>query len=122
MCCPFQQKPFLNFYLIPKNSEIGPSANAGKKLSAATINITANTMIPNVDVSVLSVPALSGTYFFFARIPAMATGPMMGKNRASNITVPGAIFQKGVLFPRPPNSLPLFADAEVNSYSISLKP
>ena len=78
---------------------MGPNANAGKNDNAAMINITANTMMPNVDVSVLSVPALSGTYFFFARIPAMATGPMMGKNLASNITVPQAIFQKGVLSP-----------------------
>ena len=101
---------------------MGPRANAGKKLNAATINITANTIMPNVEVSVLSVPALSGTYFFFARIPAIATGPIMGKNLASNITVPQAIFQKGVLSPRPSKPLPLLADAEVNSYSISLKP
>ncbi len=30
-------------------------------------------------VSVLSVPALSGMYFLFAKIPAIATGPMIGK-------------------------------------------
>ena len=88
---------FIKIYLIPKNSEMGPKANAGKKFNAATINITANTIIPNVDVSVLSVPALSGTYFFFARMPAMATGPIMGKNLESSITRQQAIFQAGEL-------------------------
>ena len=101
---------------------MGPSVNAGKKLNAARINITANTIIPNVPVSVFNVPALSGTYFFLASMPAMATGPMIGRNLASNITTPQAIFQKGVLSPRPSKPLPLLADEEVNSYSISLKP
>src|SRR6185437_16872923 len=69
---------YLLFYFMLKNSAIGPNASAGKKESAATIMITANVMIPNVPVSVLSVPALAGMYFFFARIPAIATGPIMG--------------------------------------------
>ena len=101
---------------------MGPSDKAGKNDKAATINITANTIMPKVDVSVFSVATLSGIYFFFARIPAMATVPMMGRKRANNIMMPSAIFQKGVLAPSPPNSDPLFADAELNSYSISLKP
>jgi hypothetical protein len=109
-------------YLIPKNSAIGPNVNAGKKLNAATINMTANTIIPNVPVSVFSVPELSGIYFLFARMPAIATGPMMGKYLASSITKPQVIFQKGVLSPNPSNPLPLLADDEVNSYNISLKP
>src|SRR4051794_40918210 len=90
-----------NLYFIPKYSAIGPSDNAGKKLNAATINITAKIIMPNVDVSVLSVPELSGTYFFFARIPAIATGPMMGRKRDSNITMPQVTFQKGTPSPRP---------------------
>src|SRR5690348_17545427 len=62
------------FHFIPKNSAIGPSVNAGKNDSAATMEITPNTITPNVLVSVFNVPALSGMNFFFARIPAMATG------------------------------------------------
>ena len=106
---------FIFHYPFPKNSPIGPSANAGKKLKAATIKITRNTMIPNVLVSVFNVPELSGIYFFFARIPAIATGPIMGINRDSNITIPHVIFQNGTPSPRPSKPLPLFADDDVYS-------
>lgn len=101
---------------------MGPSARPGKKESAATIAITANTIIPNVLVSVFSVPALSGINFFLARIPAMATGPMIGRKRESNITVPQVIFQNGTPSPKPSKPEPLLADEEVNSYNISEKP
>ena len=101
---------------------MGPSAKAGKKESAATMTITANTIIPNVPVSVFNVPALSGIYFFFARIPAMATGPMIGRNRESNITIPQVIFQNGTPSPNPSKPVPLLADEEVYSYSISVNP
>ena len=112
---------FTSHHLL-KNSDIGPKANAGKKLSAAIIAITAKTMMPNVVVSVFNVPALSGTYFFFARIPAMATGPMMGRKRPINITMPQVIFQNGTPSPKPSKPLPLLADEEVYSYNISPKP
>ena len=56
---------------------------------------------------------LSGIYFLFAKIPAIATGPIMGKYLASIITKPVVIFQKGVLSPKPSNPLPLFALADV---------
>ena len=101
---------------------MGPSVRAGKKDSAATITITANTMMPKVAVSVFNVPALSGTYFLVASKPAIATGPMMGRYRESSITKPQEIFQNGVLSPNPSKPLPLLAEEEVNSYSISLKP
>src|SRR6185312_12965810 len=107
---------------MPKYSAIGPNERAGKKDSAATMRITDRTIIPKVPVSVFRVPALSGMYFFLARIPAIATGPMMGKKRDKSITVPHAIFQKGVLSPSPSNPDPLLAEEEVNSYNISEKP
>ena len=66
-------------YFIEKCSAIGPNASAGKNDSAATMAITAKTINPNVPVSVFNVPALSGIYFLFAKIPAIATGPIMGK-------------------------------------------
>src|ERR1700753_2261049 len=105
-------------YLIPKNSATGPNVNAGKNDNAATINITANINIPNVPVSVFNVPALSGTYFFFAIIPAMANGPMIGRYLPINIIIPSLMFQKGTLALNPANSDPLFADADKYSYII----
>ena len=79
-------------------------------------------MTPNVPVSVFKVPADSGVYFLLARIPAIATGPIMGKNLASNMMMPQLIFHQGVLSPKPSNPLPLFAEEEVYSYNISLNP
>ncbi len=50
--------------------------------------------------SVLNVPADSGIYFLFASKPAMATGPMIGRNLASNITMPPVTFQQILLSPQ----------------------
>jgi hypothetical protein len=105
-----------------KNSAIGPNARDGKKDKAATTMITARVMIPNVPVSVWSVPADSGMYFFLASIPAMATGPTIGKNLDRIITMPQLMFQKGTPSPNPSNPLPLLADEEVYSYNISENP
>ena len=114
--CAFQVPlMILRFYLIPKYSAIGPNASAGKNDKAAMMNMTAKIIMAKVEVSVFKVPALSGTYFFFASIPAMASGPMMGKNLPKIITRPQAIFQKGVLSPSPSKPLPLLAEEEVNS-------
>src|SRR4051794_22309573 len=108
----------LIIYLIEKYSAIGPNANEGKKESAATNTITTNTISPKVPVSVFKVPADSGIYFLLASMPAIATGPIIGKYRERISTKPQLIFHQGVLSPRPSKPLPLFADAEVYSYSI----
>jgi len=47
--------------------------------------ITAKIITPNVEVSLFSVPADSGINFLLANMPAMATGPMIGKKRPSII-------------------------------------
>ncbi|MNE40735.1 hypothetical protein D3C80_1347730 [compost metagenome] len=86
------------------------------------ITITAKTIIPNVPVSVRRVPLPSGIYFFSASIPAIATGPIIGRKRPNSNTTPVAIFHQGVLSPSPSNPLPLLAVEEVNSYRISLNP
>lgn len=101
---------------------MGPNAKAGKKASAAMMAITANTISPNVAVSVFSVPALSGINFFSASKPAMATGPIIGRNLPNSRTMPVEMFQNGVLSPKPSKPLPLLAAEEVYSYNISLKP
>ena len=94
---------------------MGPKVNVGKKDNAAMINITAKTISPKVGVSAFKVPALSGTCFFEARIPAMAMGPMIGRNLESNKTTPVVIFHHGLLSPSPSKPLPLFAAEEVYS-------
>ena len=77
--------------------------------------ITANVIIPNVHESVLNVPADSGIYFLFARMPEMATGPMIGKNLPMIIANPVVTFQNILLSPRPSKPLPLLAVEEVYS-------
>jgi hypothetical protein len=37
------------------------------------------------------VPALSGIYFLLANNPAIANGPMIGRKRLNNNTIPGDI-------------------------------
>ena len=96
-------------------SAIGPSVKAGKKAKAAISTITPKVINPKVGVSVFKVPALSGMNFFWAKSPAIATGPMIGRNLARIKTNPVEIFHHGVLSPKPSNPDPLFAEAEVNS-------
>ena len=82
---------------MEKCSAIGPNVNAGRNDSAATITITAKIITPKVPVSVFKVPADSGTNFLLARIPAIATGPMIGKKRDMKITKPVLTFQNMLL-------------------------
>ena len=73
--------------ILFKNSAIGPSANAGKKLSAPiirTIKISKNTNIPFV---VESVPALVAIFFLPARLPAIASVPIIGRNRTNKMCI-----------------------------------
>jgi signal transduction histidine kinase len=86
------------------------------------IMITENNRLPKAPECKCKVPAVSGTGALYASHPAMANGPMMGKKRAKSITTPVLMFQKGVLSPNPSKPEPLLAEAEVNSYNISLKP
>ncbi len=48
------------------------------------------------DVSVRSVPAVNGVGFLAARLPARASGAMIGMNRPSSITRPVAMSQCGL--------------------------
>ena len=105
-----------------KYSAIGPKARPIKNERATRMEITAKTMIPNVVVSALRVPADSGMYFFPASSPAIATGPIIGKNLERSMTNPSEMFHHGVVAARPANSLPLFADDDEYSYNISEKP
>jgi potassium-transporting ATPase potassium-binding subunit len=78
------------YTILWKNSAIGPSASAGKKLSAPTsktIKISKNT---NIAFVVESVPAVVAIFFFPARLPAIASVPIIGRKRANSITSPSA--------------------------------
>ena len=80
------QSSLLNYRL--KCSAIVLKACTGKKDRAATMKMTANVITPNVTVSVFNVPALSGTNFFRASSPAIATWPTIGKKRPRIRTIP----------------------------------
>ena len=99
--------------MIEKCSAIGPKVNAGKNESAATITITAKIITPKVPVSVFNVPADSGTNFLLARIPAIATGPIIGRKRDTKITKPVLTFQKMLFAVSPLIADPLFAATDV---------
>ena len=65
-----------------KYSAIGPKDNAGKKFSAPTkitININKNT---NIALLVDKVPAVTATFFFCTKLPAIAKIPTIGNKRA----------------------------------------
>ena len=94
---------------------MGPKASDGKNDNAAIIIITTKTIIPKVELSVFSVPALSGTYFLVLKLPAIATGPIIEIYRERISTNPVLMFHHIVLSFNPSKPLPLLAEAEVNS-------
>ena len=104
-------------YFNAKCSAIGPKVKAGKNASAAIMMITAKIIIPKVDVSLFSVPADSGINFLLASIPAMATGPMIGRKRPSIIIKPALTFQNILLSANPSKPEPLLAAATADGQS-----
>ena len=101
--------------MLLKNSAIGPSANAGKKLSAptkSTMKINKNT---NIAFVVERVPAVAAILFLAARLPAIANVPMSGKKRAKSMASPSEMFKKAVFALKPANAEPLFPPAEENA-------
>ena len=91
-----------------KYSAIGPKDNAGKKFSAPTkitININKNT---NIALLVDKVPAVTATFFFCTKLPAIAKIPTIGNKRAKIIVKPILVFKNGVLALKPAKAEPLF--------------
>ena len=74
-----------------KCSTIGPSTNAGKKVSAPTIKTTMTKNRMKSGVCVGNVPWLIGTIFFLDSDPATASIGMASQYRAKNMTNPKAI-------------------------------
>ena len=74
--------------IISRCSTIGPSASAGKKVSAPTSTITPISKTTNSGVCVGSVPGPAGTSFFSASEPAIASVGIASQKRAKNIARP----------------------------------
>ena len=97
----------LLYAMLPKNSASGPRASAGKKLSAPISNTTTISRKTNIPFVVDKVPAVVAIFFFPARLPAIASVPMMGRNRAKSITSPRLTFRNTVFALKPAKAEPL---------------
>src|SRR5271163_1344662 len=103
-------------------SRIGPSASAGKKVSAPTIRITPTRSTVNNGVLTGNVPAEGGASFFCARLPATASiGTIIRKRPTSIATVIDRLYQCVLAF-RPANADPLLPVADAYAYRISDRP
>src|SRR5437868_2835647 len=104
------QCPAQNVFLaaISKCSRIGPRLSAGKNVRAPTIRITAIKSTVNRGVVTGNVPKEGGTYFFAARLPAMANAGMIIRNRPTSMVTAPAMLYQGVLVVNPASAEPLF--------------
>src|SRR5208283_827756 len=82
------------FYLNFKNSPIGPSDKAGKKLSAPTIITTAINQKIKSGVYVGKVPEVTGTFFFFTTLPATASIGICSQNLPINMQMLSRMLMK----------------------------
>ena len=82
------------------------------------MRISKNTNIPFV---VESVPALVAIFFFPARLPAIASVPMIGRKRANSMTSPSETFKNTVFALNPAKAEPLLPPQEEYAYRISGK-
>src|SRR5580658_2838993 len=107
---------------INRCSSMGPRLSAGKNVKAPTIRITPTSSTLNNGVVTGNVPSDGGTYFFFARLPAMASIGMIMKNRPiSMVIAPDVLYQR--VFPlSPPKAEPLLPAMDVKAYKICVKP
>src|SRR5208337_1169651 len=100
--------------IISRCSSTGPRLRAGKNVSAPTITITDTRRTVNRGVVTGNVPAVAGTAFFFARLPAIASMGMIMKNRPTSMVIAPAVLYQRVLPFMPPNAEPLFPADDVN--------
>ena len=70
---------------------MGPSANAGKNVSAPTIKTTITKNIIKSGVCVGKVPLLTGTIFFFESEPAIASTGTISQYLEKNMAKANAI-------------------------------
>src|SRR4030095_9615943 len=96
-------------------SSIGPRLRAGENVSGPTIRMAPTRRTVNRGVVTGNVPSEGGTYFFFARLPAIATiGIIMKKRPISIVRAPDALYQ-GVFPASPPKAEPLLRACDGNA-------
>src|SRR5438309_198359 len=100
---------------VRKCSTTGPSASAGKYVSAPTSNTVPISNTVNVTPDTGNVPALCGTIFFCASDPARAMIGTIIKNRPINVARPRVVLYHGSLPDNPAKALPLLPVQEVNA-------
>src|SRR3954468_20155379 len=99
---------------MSKCSRIGPRLKAGKNVSAPTIRITPIRRRLNSGAVTGNVPSEGGTYFFPARLPAIASAGMIIRNRPTSIVIAPAVLYQRVLVVNPANADPLLPACDVN--------
>ena len=93
---------------IRKCSTIGPRLSAGKNVSAPTMTITLTSSAVNSGVVTGNVPSDGGTCFLRPRLPAIASGGMIMKNRPNSIvSAERRVVPVACSTLRPPNAEPL---------------
>src|SRR5262249_43373329 len=84
-------------YRLCRCSTIGPRPSAGRKVSAPTRTTTPTSRNTNNGPSVGKVPDDGGTYFFLARLPAIASTGIAIQKRPIHMQMPCATVQKSVV-------------------------
>src|SRR5580692_5554501 len=107
---------------INRCSSMGPRLSTGKKVRDPTMRITPTSSTLNNGVVTGNVPSDGGTYFFFARLPAMASIGMIMKNRPTSMVIAPDVLYQSVLPFSPPNAEPLLPAMDVKAYRIWVKP
>src|SRR4051812_44345168 len=95
-----------------KCSTTGPRLKAGKKVSAPTMTMTPTSSPVNSGVVTGKLPGDAGTRFLRLRLPAIASGGIIMKNRPHSIVRPSVVLYQVVFTFRPPNAEPLLPAAD----------
>src|SRR5262245_41626161 len=86
------------------------------------MTITPTSSAVNSGVVTGKVPSDGGMSFLRLRLPAIASGGMIMKNRPNSIARASVVLYQRVLTLMPPNAEPLLADADEYAYKISESP
>ena len=93
---------------------MGPRLSAGKKVRAPTMSITPIRSSVKSGVVTGNVPRDGGTYFFCARLPAIARVGTIMKKRPKSMVIAPAVLYQGVLVVNPAKAEPLLPAYEEN--------
>src|SRR4029453_11189113 len=104
-----------------KCSTMGPSDNAGKKVSAPTIITTLTKSTVKRIPFVGKVPRLAGTTFLPTKEPAIAKAGTIIKKRPERIVIPRLTLYKGVLPFKPAKAEPLLPAALLMNFDKQIR-